>query len=110
VIYAALLSPMPYSNPNQLVMVWSHVNRHNNGVSAGDFLDWKQQNTVFQDIVAWNGTNFSLSTSGTPELVRARAISPGSETMVGMTFSLRRDFLPEEGQLGKDHVVILTTV
>jgi putative ABC transport system permease protein len=108
VIYAALLAPMPYPNPNQLVMVWSHINGQNNGVSAGDFLDWKQQNTVFQDIVAWNGTNFSLSTSGTPELVQARAISAGSETMVGCTFSLGRDFLPEEGQLGKDHVVILT--
>jgi len=108
VIYAALLAPMPYPNPNQLVMVWSHINGNNNGVSAGDFLDWKQQNSVFQDIVAWNGTNFSLSTSGTPELIQARAISPGSETMVGGSFTLGRDFLPEEGQLGKDHVVILT--
>jgi hypothetical protein len=38
VVYAALLSPLPSPNPDQLVMVWSRVNGHNNTVSAGDLL------------------------------------------------------------------------
>jgi len=33
-------------------MVWSKVNGQNNTVSAGDYLDWKRLNTVFQDVVA----------------------------------------------------------
>src|SRR5437660_2826779 len=77
VVYAALLSPLPYPNPDQLVMVWSKVNGHNNSVSAGDYLDWKRQNTVFQDLVAWSGGTFSLTVGCHPEAMQARIPSPG---------------------------------
>src|SRR5437016_10014556 len=47
VVYAALLSPLPFPNPEQLVMVWSdRANGHRNTVSAADYLEWKRQNTV----------------------------------------------------------------
>ena len=62
VIYAVLLAPMPYPNPDQLVMVWSKVQGGNNVVSAGDYLDWKGQNKAFQDINAWTGGSFNLAT------------------------------------------------
>ena len=108
VVYATLLSPMPYPNPDQLVMVWSKVNGNRNGISAGDFLDWKQQSTVFQDLCAWTGGSYSLSTSDHPELVQTRVITPGFNNMVGTPFFLGRDILPEEGVVGKDHVVVMT--
>ncbi len=108
VVYATLLAPMPYPNPDQLVMVWSKINGNNNGVSAGDFLDWKNQNKLFQNMIAWTGGSFSLSTGGHPEQIRARIVSPGSFDMVGEPLKLGRDFLPEEGQVGRDHVVVMT--
>jgi len=108
VVYATLLAPMPYPNPDQLVMVWSKINGNNNGVSAGDFLDWKNQNKLFQNMIAWTGGSFSLSTGGRPEQIRARIVSPGSFDMVGEPLKLGRDFLPEEGQVGRDHVVVMT--
>ena len=108
VVYATLLAPMPYPNPDQLVMVWSKINGNNNGVSAGDFLDWKNQNKLFQNMIAWTGGSFSLSTGGQPEQIRARIVSPGSFDMVGEPLTLGRDFLPEEGQVGRDHVVVMT--
>jgi len=108
VIYAVLLAPMPYANPDQLVMVWSHVRDGNNSVSAGDFLDWKQQNTTFQDLVAWTGAAYNFATPEQPERIVGRAITPGAYRLTGDPLFLGRDFLPEEGQVGKDHVVILT--
>jgi len=39
--------------------------RGRNSVSAGDFLDWKAQNTVFQDLNAWTGAAFNLATRST---------------------------------------------
>ncbi len=108
VVYAALLSPLPYPNPDQLVMVWSKVNGHNNSVSAGDYLDWKRQNTVFQDLVAWSGGTFSLTAGGHPEAMQARIPSPGFFNMQGIPLMLGRDFLPEEGVSGRNHVVIMT--
>ncbi|HET6176806.1 MAG TPA: ABC transporter permease [Candidatus Sulfotelmatobacter sp.] len=107
VIYAVLLAPMPYPEPNQLVMVWSRVQGGNNVVAAGDFLDWKQQNKTFQDINAWTGANFNFATPEQPEQINGSAETPGFLRMTGNDFFLGRDFLSEEGQPGKEHEVIL---
>ncbi len=108
VLYATLLAPLPYPAPNQLVMVWSKPIDGRNVVSAGDFLDWKRENTVFQDLNAWTGAAFNLSATEHPEEVDGQLTTPGFYKMMGVRFELGRDFLPEEGQPGKDHVVILT--
>ena len=108
VIYAVLLAPMPYPNPDQLVMVWSHVRDDNNSVSAGDFLDWRHQNSTFQDLIAWTDVARNFATPDQPERIAGRAMTPGAYRMMGDTLFLGRDFLPEEGEVGKDHVVILT--
>jgi len=108
VVYATLLAPMPYPHPNQIVVIWSKINGDRNGVSAGDFLDWKRESTVFQSMAAWTGASFSLSTSDHAEQVVSRQISPGLNNLLGLPFLLGRDFLPDEGVVGADHVVILT--
>jgi putative ABC transport system permease protein len=107
VVYATLLAPMPYPNPNQLVMVWARIQGFRNVVSAGDFLDWKQQGTAFQDLQAFSGTSFNMGGKQDPEMVRAQYTTPGMYTMIGNRFVKGRDILPEEGVDGKDHVVIL---
>ena len=108
VVYAVLLAPLPYPHPEQLVMVWSKVNGHNNGISAGDFLDWKEQSHSFQQLVAWTGGSFNLATAQQPEQVAGKRATPGWFTMQGIPLLMGRDFLPEEGVPGRDHEVILT--
>lgn len=108
VVYAVLLAPLPYPHPEQLVMVWSKVNGHDNGISAGDFLDWKEQSHSFQQLVAWTGGTFNLATAQQPEQVNGKRATPGWYTMQGIPLLMGRDFLPEEGVPGRDHEVILT--
>jgi putative ABC transport system permease protein len=108
VVYAVLLAPLPYPHPQQLVMVWSKVNGHDNGISAGDFLDWKQQSHCFQQLAAWTGGNFNLATAQQPEQIVGKRATPGWFAMQGIPMLLGRDFLPEEGIPGRDHEVILT--
>ncbi|HEV2699300.1 MAG TPA: ABC transporter permease, partial [Terriglobales bacterium] len=108
VLYATILAPMPYPHPEQLVMVWSKTADGRNPVSAGDFLDWKRQSSVFQDLNAWSEDEFNLSTANNPEEVPGHLTTPGWFKMQGFRFFLGRDFLPEEGELGKDHEVILS--
>lgn len=109
VVYATLLAPMPYPKPNQLVMVWQTVRGQRNGAnSAGDFLDWKQQSTVFQDLCAFSGATFNLAGKEEPENVNAQYSSPGMYNMMGVPFIMGRDFLPEEGIAGKNQVAILS--
>jgi len=108
VVYSTLLAPMPYPHPDQLLIVWSKVAGHRNGISAGDFLDWRQQSKAFQQLSAWTGGSFNLSTHEQPEQVSGRLATPGYFDMQGIPFMLGRDFLPEEGVSGSDHAVILT--
>ena len=106
--YATLLQPLPYPHSEQLMVVWSKIQGFHNGISAGDFTDWKRENTTFQDLNAWTGGAFNLSTKDQPEQIDGRMTTPGFYRMLGTPFFLGRDFLPEEGQTGRDHEVILT--
>jgi putative ABC transport system permease protein len=106
--YATLLAPMPYPEPDQLVVVWSKIQTFHNGISAGDFTDWKRENSSFQDINAFTGGSFNIASKDQPENIDGRQVTAGFYKMFGRPFLLGRDFLPEEGVLGKDHVVILT--
>ena len=107
-VYATFIAAMPYPDPDQLVIVWSQVQGGHNGVSAGDFTDWREQSHSFVDLKAFTGTQFNLAGKEAPEMVPARMATPGTDRMVGTPFQLGRDFLPEEGVAGRDHVVILT--
>jgi putative ABC transport system permease protein len=108
IIYTTLLAPLPYPHGEQLVMVWSKVQGNRNGVAAGDYLDWKRESTVFQSLCAWTGEDLNLATGSQPEQVRATLVSPGFVSMMGELLLFGRDFFPEEGEVGKDHVAILT--
>ena len=107
VVYATLLAPMPYPQPDQLVMVWSKIQGDRNVIAAQDFVDWKNQNTVFQDLNAFSGGSFNLATKDQPEYVQGQRTTPGMYRMMGVPFRYGRDFLPEEGKAGREHVVIL---
>src|SRR6201990_1362766 len=106
--YATLLAPLPYPEPNQLVMVWSKIQGFHNGVSAGDYLDWKRQSTSFEDLNAWTGGSFNIATKDQPEFVPGNQVTVGFTSMQRLPFFLGRGFLPEEGQEGKNHVVVLS--
>jgi putative ABC transport system permease protein len=108
VVYTVLLAPLPYPEPQQLVMVWSKINGERNVMSAGDFLDWREQNKSFQQLAAFTGGSFNLSTEEQPEAIDGQHATPGWFSMQGIPFFMGRDFLPEEGVPGRDRVVILT--
>ena len=79
-----------------------------NSVALADFVDFKQRSSSFQDLNAWTGASFNVGTNERPEQVAGSQRTPGFFTMEGLPLMLRRDFLPEEGQPGRDHVVILS--
>ena len=107
VVYA-VFEPMPYPEPQQLVMVWSKTQGNRNSAALADFVDWKQRSSSFQDLNAWGGASFNVGTNERPEQVAGSQRTPGFFTMEGLPLMLGRDFLPEEAQPGNEHVVILS--
>ena len=110
IFYATLLAPFPYPQPDQLVVLWSSMGGHRNGVSAGDYLDWKRDSKVFQILGAVSGDQFNLSAGvERAEQVEGDYLTPGFlDQLIGDKPFLGRYLLPDDAVPGKDHVVIIT--
>ena len=109
VVYATLLAPLPYSEPDQLVMVWSKTpSGVRSNVSSGDYLAWKESATSFQYLVAFTSRAFNLSTPDEPLRARGRLVTPDGHRLLGEGVALGRDFLPGDDQPGKNQVVLLS--
>jgi putative ABC transport system permease protein len=110
VVNAVLLRPLPVKDPDRLM--WIRETRLPQfpefSVSAGNFLDWRKQNTRFERLVAINGLSFNMVGTGDPEQIRGWKVTDGFFAMLGAQPQLGRDFLPEEDQPGRDNMVILS--
>jgi putative ABC transport system permease protein len=107
--YASMIAPIPYPNPDQLVIVWSKVNGYRTETSPADFLEWRHLSSSFQALDATTfGPNFNVATRDQPEFFAGWSSTAGMFQRRGLRFSLGRDFLPEEEAAGKNHVVVLS--
>jgi len=111
VINGVLLKPLPYDEPSQLVIVWEKPGDHTQGayVAGGVFLDWKEQNTVFESLSALSrGIAMNFTGNGEPERIRGWAVSPNFPHTLRLEPALGRGFLPDEDKRGQNQVVLLT--
>jgi putative ABC transport system permease protein len=113
VLDAVLLRPLPYTQPDRLLKVWTRFTgiglpNDQNWVSAPEFRDLEQLNRSFTDLAAIEGGSFNLGVKGSPQRVVGASVSTGLFNMLGVQPLLGRTFLAEEGQPGRDHEVILS--
>ncbi|MGH9871752.1 MAG: ABC transporter permease [Pyrinomonadaceae bacterium] len=106
-----LLRPLPYPQSERLVMINETALKQ--GVSSmstsfPNFLDWRAQNRVFEDIASFSdGSNFSLTGIGEPERLRGADVSQGTFELLRVAPVLGRTFTAEEDKPKQDAVVIL---
>jgi putative ABC transport system permease protein len=113
VINAALLRPLPYHEPDRLVMVWSTFLKQGLAqipMSAADFTDIRDQNHVFEQLAALylDRSDFNFTGHGEPERIHAIAISAELFSMLGVRPATGRNFLTEEGRAGRESVAIVS--
>jgi macrolide transport system ATP-binding/permease protein len=106
---AALIKPLPYADPQQLV----HVTERERvapqvNISYLDYADWKRLNGVFSSLDAFNGWNFLLSAPTGAEPVRGERVSAGFFRTLGVAPVLGRDFYPSEEVPGGPNSVMLS--
>jgi len=81
VVNSVLLRPLPYSDPSRLMQLWeANVAKARNEIPASypNFADWRDQNHVFEQVVAYSDWSFNLTGSGEPERIRSAIVSPAS--------------------------------
>ncbi|MEN3329441.1 MAG: hypothetical protein V7638_4248 [Acidobacteriota bacterium] len=108
IVNAVLLRPLPYQNPDRLASLWTNVpEQGRRPITPGNFVDWKNQNTVFEDVAAFNPSTVTLTGDGEPVQMMGANTSAGYFAVVGVEPMLGRAFLPEEYAPGKNQIVIL---
>ncbi|HET8677255.1 MAG TPA: ABC transporter permease, partial [Blastocatellia bacterium] len=111
VVNAVLLRPLPYDEPDQLVMVFE--SRPQRGVaktlvSLPDFLDWRSRNNVFEDMAAFDYLGHNRTDGGEPQRVVGVVASPNVFSLLGVEAALGRTFRPDEEKFGEHRVVVLS--
>ncbi|HET7453780.1 MAG TPA: ABC transporter permease, partial [Thermoanaerobaculia bacterium] len=108
VVDAVVLRPLPYRDPQRLVMLWERRPKSDHVVASyPDFLDWRDRSRSFDGAAAYSGWTFNLTGNGPPERVDSAVVSAGFFDVLGVTPHLGRGFRPEEETKGRDDVVVL---
>ena len=109
VVNAVLLRPLPFKQPDQLVMVWdnaTHLGFPKDTPAPANFLDWRQQNSVFSAMAALASRSFNLTGAGEPERLDGRRVSANLFDLLGVRPLLGRTFLAEEDKPGTKVVLL----
>src|SRR5262245_31775436 len=113
VVNATLLRPLPYKDPDRIVMVWGtnpggYGWRGKTGFSALSFLDYQQRNQVFERMAAFLRYDVTLTGTGNPEFIRAGAITHEFFDVFAVKPILGRTFLPQATQTDQERVAVLS--
>ena len=109
VVNAVLLRPLPYKNPDQLVVIWenaTHLGFPKDTPSPANFLDWRQQSSLFEGMAAFAERSFNLTGVGEPERLDGRRVSANLFEMLGVKPIVGRTFVPQEDQPGTKVVLL----
>jgi putative ABC transport system permease protein len=99
VLYDVVLEPLPYDEPDELVMVWEHnLPRDNrtNTVAPANFFVWRDDTDVFSDLAAVTWFSQSLTGTDEPERLGALAVNANFFPMLGVRPHRGRFFSPDE--------------
>jgi putative ABC transport system permease protein len=110
VVNAVILRPLPYESPEQLVRVGGanlRTGRAMGSFSPQDFYDWRERNTVFEQVAAYDGWSPGLTGTGEPERIEAARVSASFFSILRVRPELGRAFLPGEDQPGNNMVAVL---
>jgi predicted permease len=108
IVDTVVFRSLPYKDPARLVKISTNAAHPADDVSLPDFLDVRQQNHVFEEMAADDGTGFTVVHGGAREEVNGAIVTVGWLSTLGVRPVLGRGFLEEEAQPGRDRVMILT--
>jgi putative ABC transport system permease protein len=108
VINAVILRPLPYAQAHRLVMLMERPEKIETGTVHDRFFRWREQNQVFDHMVAFSGRRPYVTGIDRPRYLWGVAASSDLFPLLGIQPLLGRGFLPEEEQPGHDRVIVLS--
>lgn len=109
VVNAVLLRPLPYPNADRLVAVSENsLNAPDISVAYPDYLDWRAQQSVFEEMSARMPTGGIISGANEPERVIGRLVTPSFFSTLGVPLMLGRAFSEAENSPGAPPVMVIS--
>jgi predicted permease len=109
VVDALMLRPLPYEDPDRLVMVWEDsrdIGFPKNTPAPGNYFSWLQSARTLGAIAATRGATANLTLDGTPEFVTGRRVTANFFQVLGVRPLLGRVFTEAEDRSGEPVTLI----
>lgn len=106
VVNTVLLRPIPYPNSDRMVVIWGNylkLNIEHLRAKAADYVDYRDQTSSFESVVAFASTDLNFTGRSEPERIRAASVSANLFDTLGAT--------PARGRLfgrNENHVVVIS--
>ncbi|HJR05986.1 MAG TPA: ABC transporter permease [Pyrinomonadaceae bacterium] len=107
VVNAVLLRPLPFKEPERLVMLWERNETQDTSVAYPNFLDWRDESKAFEQMTAYRRDSFNLTGAGEPERLAGRLVTGNFFATLGVQPFAGRDFVAEDDQPASAPTVIL---
>src|SRR5688572_1200784 len=111
-VNAVLIRPLPYAEPDRLVWIFGNIRNHSNRASVAplDFLDFREQNTTFEQFAASLSVPFALNLtgSGEPERLTGSAVTGNYFQTLRVSPALGRTFQLENEKPDHNQVAVLS--
>ncbi len=107
-VNALLLNPLPFPEPDRLVLVELHHVSKSSGAHFRDFLDWRERNAVFQEMAIVAGTRQTWTGQAEPQPIEGMLATSGLLRVMDVQPLLGRFFTAEEDRPGAPPVVVLS--
>src|SRR5688572_19175280 len=112
VVNALLLKPLPYANPDRLVMVWQDFRARggpaDEWATPGNYVDWSNQKDLFEQVTVISGWRPVFTGGAEPESLPGEQVSHEYFGVLGIHPVLGRTFRAEDGVLKAPRVAIIS--
>jgi putative ABC transport system permease protein len=99
VVNAVLLRPLPFPEPDSLVVLFETDTQRGQvrgSHSYPNFLDMRAQNTVFENVASYHGSDYVLTGRGEPARLQGAVVTANLFSLLKVQPMLGRAFLPDE--------------
>ena len=110
VVNGVLLRPLPYHDPDRLVMIWAADPRREIqevGTSFPTFTDWRAETRRFADMAIWATAAARVHGGGERERVQSAFVGANLFAVLGVNPAVGRTFTPQEEE-SRERVIVLS--
>jgi predicted permease len=112
IVNGVILRPLPVPDANSILITSNEYPKAGavggNYSASGDYFDRLREMTAFQSQALFHDRNLTIELNGTPQQVHAMLVTPSWFKLIRVPPAFGRAFTEEEGEIGRDQVVVLS--